>query len=181
MAARLTTIARFKDSFRAHLAKTYLEDRGVDAYIQGEFLGNAFPRMAQPFGQMAGGIRLQVREEDEDEARELLLEAETAAPEDFDYEPDPEECLEAESEFGAEDAAEFEHAEMQCPECESDRVQHRYFSMGDYLLFALLGAAGYAIAPGAVLIVPLLALMKLAFKGGTWRCERCSTTWEDSR
>lgn len=64
------------------VAKTYLEDNGIPCFMKDELAGQVYS-----IGSSAlGGIKLQVKEEDCEEAIKLLIEGGFATLED--YEPD---------------------------------------------------------------------------------------------
>lgn len=65
---RLVTVARYNFTYQAHLAHGMLEDAGIPSVVIGE------DRTGLPmfFDPKVGGVRLQVPEAYEDEARELL-------------------------------------------------------------------------------------------------------------
>ena len=64
----LVTIASFPDPLTANLARTALEGAGIASFLQGENANTLIP--------MAFVARLQVREEDEAAARNVLTSAE---------------------------------------------------------------------------------------------------------
>ncbi len=61
----LVTIERFRETLEAELAKGRLDSAGIDCFLVGE---NA----ALLYGNGIGGLQLQVRPEDEDDARSIL-------------------------------------------------------------------------------------------------------------
>ncbi len=66
----LVTIARFRDNFEADLAREFLADKGIQAFLQNELVYSMLP------GILPGkfDIELQVASGDETRARELLAE-----------------------------------------------------------------------------------------------------------
>lgn len=72
MSDRLVTIATFFDFSEVHFVRGLLESAGIECYLGGE---NA-ARLAGVLAPLTGGVRLQVREEDEARARLLLDSAE---------------------------------------------------------------------------------------------------------
>lgn len=60
----LVTVGRYADPVEGQMAKGMLEAAGVETFVVGENVNNLMP--------MAFRVRLQVRVEDEEEARELL-------------------------------------------------------------------------------------------------------------
>lgn len=70
----LVTIGRFYDPTEAHLYRTVLESRGIQAAVMGEFSSALFPPVTV-FGSAAGGsVRLKVRAEDAEAATAILEE-----------------------------------------------------------------------------------------------------------
>lgn len=70
MSDQLVTIATFFDFAEVHFVRGLLESAGVECFLNGEHGA----RMAGLLAPLTGGVRLQVRAEDEARAR-LLLEA----------------------------------------------------------------------------------------------------------
>jgi hypothetical protein len=70
MSGRLVTLATFFDFSEVHFVQGLLESAGVECFLNGEHGA----RMAGMLAPITGGVRLQVREEDEARAR-LLLES----------------------------------------------------------------------------------------------------------
>jgi hypothetical protein len=64
------TVATFTNSFNAHLLKGRLEAEGIPAYIKDEHTVGVNPL----YDVALGGIKLQVAEEQETEARRILAE-----------------------------------------------------------------------------------------------------------
>ena len=64
----LVTVAQFSDPLKANVLRAYLESHGIFAYIWGEHLGvaNIFLSTA------SGGMRVQVRSDQVDQAREVI-------------------------------------------------------------------------------------------------------------
>ena len=69
----LVTIARFESPVEAQMAKGLLESSGVECFLVGENANNLI--------QSAFRVRLQVRQEDETAARELLADPGADIPE----------------------------------------------------------------------------------------------------
>ena len=69
-AQRMVAVGRFRDPMEAQMAKGMLESSGIECLLQGENANALYP--------MALRVRLQVRVEDEAEARALLAETEDA-------------------------------------------------------------------------------------------------------
>ena len=70
---KLVQVGRFLDPAEAQMARGMLESAGVECFLTGEHANQMVP--------MAFRVRLSVREQDADEARVMLLEAEGAANE----------------------------------------------------------------------------------------------------
>ncbi len=77
----MVTIQTYTDSTEAGLAQSLLESRGIEAFLQDE---NAL-NVVLPGGSMLGGVRLQVADEDADQARRIVQDGEgvTPLPDDF--------------------------------------------------------------------------------------------------
>ena len=74
------TIEQYQDTLRAELARMKLESEGISVYLHSMHHASLMGPLS------AGGIRLQVEEEEVDEARRLLaeLEADLSAPDPDD-------------------------------------------------------------------------------------------------
>ena len=77
----LVTVNRYRDLTEAMVARSLLESAGIAAWIAEENL----VRMDWFFSNMAGGMRLQVEEQDEADARKILEEG---VPEAIAYGPE---------------------------------------------------------------------------------------------
>ena len=67
---RLVTVRRYRDLVEAYVGRSLLESAGISAWIADEHL----VRMDWFYSNMVGGMRLQVEERDEADAREILKE-----------------------------------------------------------------------------------------------------------
>jgi hypothetical protein len=98
MKEKLVTVARFGDYLKADLARQWLEDEGIKAFVMGQNVGNVWG------GAPASDIELQTTEGEAKEAREILAAhapegGELGEDEDFDEdEPDLDEGQEDEQE-----------------------------------------------------------------------------------
>jgi len=79
---KLVTIRTFSKSIDFEMAKSYLESCGIDCFGKNEIINRAYIDLVD------GGIQLQVRSEQVEEAIKLLLEKGYLKEEDF--EPSPE-------------------------------------------------------------------------------------------
>lgn len=70
MHENLVTVETFSDQVRAELARQRLEQAGIPTYLNGEATTGAFVGLGRNFST----IKLEVREEDLERARELLAE-----------------------------------------------------------------------------------------------------------
>lgn len=105
----MITIARFSKPEEAHLFRHRLEVGGIPAYIQDE---NTV-QMDWLYSNAIGGVRVQISEEDIEEARELLQESA---------------------------AAEEEPCNPACPKCDSHQtVPHELARRLSFLMLLLLG------------------------------------------
>ena len=62
------TIATFGTAHEAELARGYLESGGIDVFLADQVISRVAPHYSRSFGE----IRLQVRQKDAAEAREIL-------------------------------------------------------------------------------------------------------------
>jgi hypothetical protein len=85
MSGEIVTIARFRDVVQAQLARGRLESAGIPCFLADENIH----RITGQFSFVFGGIRLLVRQEDSEEALEII----------------------------GEDSAESEREAPQCPQC----------------------------------------------------------------
>jgi hypothetical protein len=63
--AELVTIERYRETLEAELAKGRLDSAGITSFLVGE-------NTALLYGNSLGGLQLQVRPEDEEDARAIL-------------------------------------------------------------------------------------------------------------
>ena len=68
----MTTLATCSNIAEAQLLKSLLDDSGITAFLPEELTANAAPQLL-----FSSGIRLQVEDEDADEARRVIAAAET--------------------------------------------------------------------------------------------------------
>ena len=69
----MTTLVTCSNIAEAQLLKSLLDDSGIKAHLPEELTANAAPQFL-----FASGIRLQVEDEDADEARRVIAAAETS-------------------------------------------------------------------------------------------------------
>jgi hypothetical protein len=74
----LVTIRSFSQSIDFEMVKSYLESFGIECFGQNEIINRAYINLVD------GGIKLQVRPEQFEEAVKLLLEAGYLKEEDFE-------------------------------------------------------------------------------------------------
>jgi hypothetical protein len=67
----IVTVATFGTAAEAEMARGYLEANGIEVFLGDE----AMSRIASHLAPMIGGVKLQVRREDEELVRQLLSEA----------------------------------------------------------------------------------------------------------
>lgn len=174
----LVTIDRFLFIANAEIARATLEAAGIDAVLVDENI----VRMSWGDAQAHGGVRLQVRAEDADEARTILEETDlSGAPA-----PSP-----------AESFDDLEPDET-CRRCGSEEIflaESRAKSYARALLFMLLGfvllrlaSCGAAMAGGqvprqfmnvGVLLVVMIPVVALAVSNmlPKKRCRNCGLEW----
>jgi len=74
--APMITVATCNDPMHAQLLKSVLEDSDIQVLIPNEHSAQTMPHLILAMG----GIRLQVRQEDEETAKQLIAEFNAAAP-----------------------------------------------------------------------------------------------------
>jgi hypothetical protein len=125
----LKTIAEFRESFEAHLARGKLESEGIPAVVIDENIPNT-----GLYAESFDCVKLQVPEEDVERAREILTEDHTAEieaieEEEFETEPEPEEV---------------------CPRCGSHSISARGYSLLSLLTPFLCASPVYLRKKGMV-------------------------------
>ena len=73
MSDSLITIRRFEHPFEAHICKAKLESEGIHCFLDNEDTMGMYPVFT-----IVGGVKLQVRESDVEEAVRILEDADTA-------------------------------------------------------------------------------------------------------
>lgn len=76
MSDRLVTVETFMLAHEAEMARGYLEANGIDVFLADKEMSRIH------VSPLVGGIKLQVRAEDQERARDLLAEIRRAAGED---------------------------------------------------------------------------------------------------
>lgn len=113
----LRTVATFTSPWEAQLARAALESEGIEAMIADENL----IRLYWALSNAIGGVKVQVRPEDLDRARELLASCQ----------PLPEIYL----------VREDDEASVRCPDCRSENVEFERWSrlgfIGSWVLFGV--------------------------------------------
>lgn len=79
--SRIVTAETFTDPYKANLIRSFLESEGIPCFLSDENINRIQPL----FSTAVGGIRLQVRESDLEQAIQLIAGFETAS----DQEPVP--------------------------------------------------------------------------------------------
>ncbi len=80
----MKTIARFGKSEDAHLCRMHLGAAGIEAFVQDENMA----QFEQPWSKTAGGVSVEVNDEDFAAATELLA-TDAGAPPEADPSPNP--------------------------------------------------------------------------------------------
>ena len=75
----MTTLLTCSNIAEAQLLKSLLDDSGIKAHLPEELTANAAPQFL-----FSSGVRLQVEDEDVDEARRVIAAAETSSDEEDD-------------------------------------------------------------------------------------------------
>jgi hypothetical protein len=180
----LVTIDRFLFIANAEIARATLEAAGIDAVLVDENI----VRMSWGDAQAHGGVRLQVRAEDADEARTILEETDlsgAAAPSP----PEP---------YDDVDDLEPDETCRRCGSVEIFPAESRSKSYARALVFMILGfvllrlvSCGVAMAGGAMpqrlmnvalLLVLLIPILAIAFANmlPKKRCRNCGLEWRGS-
>lgn len=152
---RLVTITTFNHVHEAELARMALEAEGIRAVVLDRFTGDRF------FENAPRGVRLQVAEEDVDDADAVLnrltgvAEAEFVAPSDEEPWEPPETC----------------------PNCGAPDVARRQ----KWVAFAIVAAFVFAITymEDVTLIGFFIVAASAIFilVAPRWRCRQCGQTW----
>jgi hypothetical protein len=147
----LVTIETFWTGHEAELAKSALEAAGIDAVLDDAQIVNMTQR-----ANMAQGIKLRVRGEDVERAREVL---------DTDSEPIETHVAQPVIEPG-------------CPQCGSLDITRRSERLRTFLLVAV-GIIGVGVAVGfsEASFFLILALGVFALISGRSRCNECGESW----
>ncbi len=149
----LVTVASYSQPYEAHIAKSFLEEQGLRCFIADEHLVSA----NWLYSNAIGGVRLQVRRGDVDQAKRILREHESAlqSPEqDFDWgEVDPE---------WSEEARDESDSVYSCPECRCADVYYE------------------ALSRRMIFLSVLLLGVPLPFLSRTWICDRCGHRWKNA-
>lgn len=80
----LVTLRTFNSSYDLEMAKTYLESFGIECFSKDEIINRTY------VPNVTGGAKLQVREEQLEEAITHLIEGGYLKQEDIELEPSPE-------------------------------------------------------------------------------------------
>jgi hypothetical protein len=160
MSDRIVTLARYDRVNDAEVAQNTLSAAGIDCVFAGENI----VRLEWLRANTARGIKLQVREEDADEAEAILAQAglgNFALPnEDNDAEPmaePPDHCA-------------------ACGSSDFRRVPKMLIFVGLLAAVAGIGAAiGDILSPAVFLL--LISAVMIVLLDDNWRCRECSNGW----
>ena len=145
----LITVRKYRDLPEAFIARSVLENAGIECFLQDE---NTV-RMDWLWSNMIGGARLQVATEDEAAANEVLSQ------------PIP-------SSFPIDSGVDFE--QPRCPKCESFNVEP---NDRDRKIAATSTVFLYYVVP-IVLALPLLAAQRSMYHSHVWKCSGCGCLWQ---
>lgn len=146
---RLVTIATFSHPTEAYIPKTKLEAAGIWAFVADEYTVT----MYWLYSNAIGGVKLQVKEDDVEQALAVLT------PADSDQEPETDESDDLED-------------ELRCPDCGSLNISYDRYAMrgvfGSWALSGFIFVVVFGLAGGFPL--PLLKRK--------WHCRTCKYTWK---
>jgi tetratricopeptide (TPR) repeat protein len=142
----LVTLATYSHPLEAHIVKGRLESEGIWSFVADENMVVA----NWLYSNAVGGVKLQVREEDVENAQRILADG----PGEIDWE---------EGEEGEEreiDEGDVENEPEQCPICDSHRIRYEKFAKRPlFLSWFLLG-------------------FPIPFLRGEWVCQDCEYSWK---
>jgi len=145
----LVTVRKFRDLPEAFIARSVLENAGIECFLQDE---NTV-RMEWLWSNLMGGARLQVAAEDEAAANEILSQ------------PIP-------SSFPLDSGEDFE--QPQCPKCGSLDVgkddRDRKIAATSAMFFS-------QVIP-IVIALPALMTQKSIYYAHAWKCSTCGCVWQ---
>jgi hypothetical protein len=149
------TVAQYRDSFEANLAKLLLESEGIACFIDGE---NTFSAIGG-YPLDASGMRLKVAAMDFARASELL------------------------SEIAKERARRAEASQIKCPACASSNVYRESLRLYMMLIFAAAGVTGIllesAVWAGLPFIIVALYLL-ITLDRARLHCRECGNAFLES-
>lgn len=154
MTNKLITVASYSQVYEAHIARSFLENHGVDGFIADEHMVST----NWLYSNAIGGVRLQVRHRDVKMATDLLADHERALRHDGDSEID---WGQVDPDW-SEETREESDSVYSCPECRCSDVYYEAFSRR--LIFLSI----------------LLLGIPLPFLSRTWICDRCGNRWKNS-
>jgi predicted Zn-ribbon and HTH transcriptional regulator len=147
----IVTIATFSYPTEAHLYKTKLESEGIDAFVADEHMVQA----NWLYSLAIGGVRLQVKESEAEEALSILRGISTNAHEETPA---------------------AETGEDRCPKCNSTNIQYQRFSSLAIFIFWFISnlTIGTIMAsPGGGFTLPFLKRK--------WKCHTCGYEWKPGK
>ena len=165
----LVTVDRYLFLAEAELARTRLEAAGIDAVLADENV----VRLSWGDAQAHGGVRLQVRRRDAEEAREVLDEEGDDAPvaDDFETAPNVERCRRCFSE-------EIYQATNRVRVFSTTLLAFFFlpFAFGAIGMFVRIPRGVVIGAAVSVLLAPFVAALVLSVIGRK-RCRNCGLEW----
>jgi len=145
----LVTIRTYRDLPEAFIARSVLEDAGIECFLQDE---NTV-RMEWLWSTVIGGARLQVAVEDEAAATEILSQPIPAS-------------------FAVDSGADFE--QPACPKCGSLNVEKNDRGRKIAATSAMFLTAFFPI----VVALPALAAQRSMYHSHVWKCSTCGCLWQ---
>ena len=151
MSNSLVTIATFSQPFEGHIVRTRLESEGIRCFVADEHTvaANWF------YSNAIGGVKLQVREADQDLARSVVEDALSQLDETQDNAVD---WSEVNPDWTYDD--DDEEGQVRCPSCDSTEVYYEKFSR-----------------PLVFLSILLLGI-PIPFLSRRWNCQSCGHHWK---
>ena len=145
----LVTIRTYRDLPEAFIARSVLENAGIECYLQDE---NTI-RMEWLWSNLMGGARLQVAEQDESAAIEILSQPIPAS-------------------FAVDSGADFE--QPCCPKCGSFNVEQNDRGRKVAATSAMFLTTLFPI----VVALPALAAQRSMYHSHVWKCSTCGCLWQ---
>jgi tetratricopeptide (TPR) repeat protein len=146
---RFITIAAFSHPTEAYIPKTKLEIEGIPSFLANEYIVN----MYWLYSNAVGGVKLQVKAGDVEEALAIITPASLTSEE---IEEDQEDAVEDDS---------------QCPNCHSTDITYEKYRMG--WVFASWLLSGFSL----LFFFGITGGFPIPFLKRKWHCRDCGYEW----